>query len=82
MKVAPDTGPGRPGCGLGQWESCPSAEQTAGSGSGTCAAESRRAQRPDTPPVASLAAPAKPSPRLRRTAGAPSTEARATDCTL
>lgn len=81
MKEAPDTGPGRSGRGLGQWESCPFADQTVGFGSGTCAEESGQAQRPDTPLVASLAAPAKPSPRLQRTAGVPSTNARTSDCT-
>lgn len=80
VKEALDTGPGRSGRGLGQWESCPFADQTAGFGSGTCAEESVRGQHPDTPLVASLAAPAKPSPRPQRTAGVPSTNGRTSDC--
>lgn len=42
-------------------------------------AGNKQAQGPDTPPAASLAAQAEPSPHRWRTAGAPSTEARATD---
>lgn len=71
-KVVPDTGPGRPGRGLGRSGSCPSAGRTADSGSGTCVAGRRRARRPRTPLVVSLAAPVKPSPHPRRTDGAPS----------
>lgn len=81
MKAAPDTGPDRPGRGLGPRAIHRPAGRTEGSGSGTCGAGSRRAPGPDTPAAPSRAAPTEPLPRPRKTAGTPSTESSRDHCT-